>query len=250
MADNASFELKRIRDAITKLNISIKNKLNMFVTSPTYNKYLQDSIVTIRNNRFVIPVKSEYKNNIPGLIHDQSASGKAVFVEPFQIVQLNNEIATLRINESLEIDRILRAFTVRVGGDADNLKQNFDVLTDLDIIFAKALYAHTLRAERPVLNNNGEIVILKGLGSGLGALFISLIIGETLPPAQYIGEMNPAQLNCSPSGNSSRNGPFLFSFLLSCQWKNYRINLIRHCPNPPISRNNPKLLSPKSILSL
>ncbi len=162
MADNASFELKRIRDAITKLNISIKNKLNMFVTSPTYNKYLQDSIVTIRNNRFVIPVKSEYKNNIPGLIHDQSASGKAVFVEPFQIVQLNNEIATLRINESLEIDRILRAFTVRVGGDADNLKQNFDVLTDLDIIFAKALYAHTLRAERPVLNNNGEIVILKG----------------------------------------------------------------------------------------
>ena len=77
MADNASFELKRIRDAITKLNISIKNKLNMFVTSPTYNKYLQDSIVTIRNNRFVIPVKSEYKNNIPGLIHDQSASGVA-----------------------------------------------------------------------------------------------------------------------------------------------------------------------------
>lgn len=163
MADNASFELKRIRDAITKLNISIKNKLNMFVTSPTYNKYLQDSIVTIRNNRFVIPVKSEYKNNIPGLIHDQSASGKAVFVEPFQIVQLNNEIATLRINESLEIERILRAFTVRVGGDADNLKQNFDVLTDLDIIFAKALYAHSLRAERPVLNNNGEIVILKGI---------------------------------------------------------------------------------------
>ena len=162
MADNASFELKRIRDAITKLNISIKNKLNMFVTSPTYNKYLQDSIVTIRNNRFVIPVKSEYKNNIPGLIHDQSASGKAVFVEPFQIVQLNNEIATLRINESLEIERILRAFTVRVGGDADNLKQNFDVLTDLDIIFAKALYAHSLMAERPVLNNNGEIVILKG----------------------------------------------------------------------------------------
>lgn len=162
MADNASFELKRIRDAITKLNISIKNKLNMFVTSPTYNKYLQDSIVTIRNNRFVIPVKSEYKNNIPGLIHDQSSSGKAVFVEPFQIVQLNNEIATLRITENLEIERILRAFTVRVGGDADNLKQNFDVLTALDIIFAKALYAHSLKAERPEINDNGDIVIIKG----------------------------------------------------------------------------------------
>lgn len=162
MADNASAELKRIRDAITKLNITIKNKLNMFVTSPTYNKYLQDSIVTIRNNRFVIPVKSEFKNNIQGLIHDQSSSGKAVFVEPFQIVQLNNEIATLRISESLEIERILKAFTIRVGGEADNIRQNFNVLTDLDVIFAKALYAHSLKAERPVVNNDGIIVIKNG----------------------------------------------------------------------------------------
>ncbi len=162
MADNASAELKRIRDAITKLNITIKNKLNMFVTSPTYSKYLQDSIVTIRNNRFVIPVKSEFKNNIQGLIHDQSSSGKAVFVEPFQIVQLNNEIATLRISESLEIERILKAFTIRVGGEADNIRQNFNVLTDLDVIFAKALYAHSLKAERPVINNDGIIVIKNG----------------------------------------------------------------------------------------
>ncbi len=162
MADNASSELKHIRDAITKINLSIKNKLNMFISSPTYNKYLQDGIVTIRNNRFVIPVKNEYKNNIPGLIHDQSSSGKAVFVEPFQIVQLNNEIATLRINESLEIERILKTFTIRVGGEADNLRQNFDVLTNLDIIFAKALYAHSLKAERPVINNDGIIKIING----------------------------------------------------------------------------------------
>ena len=134
----------------------------MFVTSPTYSKYLQDSIVTIRNNRFVIPVKSEFKNNIQGLIHDQSSSGKAVFVEPFQIVQLNNEIATLRISESLEIERILKAFTIRVGGEADNIRQNFNVLTDLDVIFAKALYAHSLKAERPVINNDGIIVIKNG----------------------------------------------------------------------------------------
>ena len=162
MADNASSELKQIRDAITKCNINVKNKLNMFISSPTYNKYLQDSIVTIRNNRFVIPVKSEFKNNIAGLIHDQSASGKAVFVEPFQIVQLNNEIAELRINESLEIERILKQFTIRVGSEADNLRQNFNVLTDLDVIFAKALYAHSIKAERPVINNCGEIVIIKG----------------------------------------------------------------------------------------
>lgn len=162
MADTASFELKRIRDAITKLNITIKNKLNMFVTSPTYSKFLQDSIVTIRNNRFVIPVKSEFKNSIPGLIHDQSASGKAVFLEPFQIVQLNNEIATLRISENFEIERILKAFTIRIGGEADNIRQNFDVLTDLDVIFAKALYAHSLKAERPSVNDKGIMVIKNG----------------------------------------------------------------------------------------
>lgn len=162
MADNASYELKRIRDAITKINITIKNKLNMYISSATYSKYLQDSLVTIRNNRFVIPVKSEFKNNIQGLVHDQSASGKAVFIEPFEIVQLNNEIASLRINESMEIERILKAFTIRIGGEADNLRQNFDVLTDLDIIFAKALYAHSIKAERPTINNNGEVVILKG----------------------------------------------------------------------------------------
>ena len=162
MADNASSDLKRIRDAITKININIKNKLNMFVTSPTYNKYLQDAIVTIRNGRFVIPVKTEFKNSIQGLIHDQSSSGKAVFVEPFQIVELNNEIATLRISESLEIERILKTFTIRVGGEADNIRQNFDVLTDLDIIFAKALFAHSLKAERPEINNQGEMIIKNG----------------------------------------------------------------------------------------
>lgn len=162
MADNASSELKRIRDAITKCNINVKNKLNMFVSSSTYNKFLQDSIVTIRNNRFVIPVKSEFKNNIPGLVHDQSASGSTVFIEPFQIVQLNNEIATLRINESFEIEKILKQFTIRVGSEADGIRQNFDVLTELDVIFAKALYAHSLKAERPVVNDDGEIVILKG----------------------------------------------------------------------------------------
>ncbi|MDE6566077.1 MAG: Smr/MutS family protein, partial [Clostridia bacterium] len=101
-------------------------------------------------------------NNIQGLIHDQSSSGKAVFVEPFQIVELNNEIATLRISESLEIERILKAFTIRVGGEAQNIRQNFDVLTDLDVIFAKALYAHSLKAERPVINNNGIMIIKNG----------------------------------------------------------------------------------------
>lgn len=162
MADNASAELKRIRDAITKCNLNVKNKLNMFTSSSAYSKFLQDSLVTIRNNRFVIPVKSEFKNNIPGLIHDQSASGSTVFIEPFQIVQLNNEIATLKINENFEIDRILKQFTIRVGGEADNLRQNFNVLTDLDVIFAKALYAHSLKAERPCVNADGEVVIVKG----------------------------------------------------------------------------------------
>lgn len=162
MADNASSELKRIRDAINKCNISIKNKLNMFTSSQTYSKFLQDSIVTIRNNRYVIPVRSEYKNNIPGLIHDQSQSGATVFIEPFQIVQLNNEIASLKISESYEIDKILKTFTVRVGSEVDNIKQNFSVLTSLDCIFAKAIYAHKVKAEKPILNNQGIVDIVKG----------------------------------------------------------------------------------------
>ena len=162
VADNASMELKRIRSTITRCNINIKNKLTMYTTSSAYNKFLQDAIVTIRNNRYVIPVRSEYKNNIPGLIHDQSASGATVFIEPFQIVQLNNEIASLKISESYEIEKILKAFTIRVGSDADNIKNNFEVLTLLDTIFAKALYAHKMGAERPILNTDGIIDIIKG----------------------------------------------------------------------------------------
>lgn len=162
MADTASSELKRIRDAITRCNINIKNKLNLYTSSGQYSKYLQDSIVTIRNNRYVIPVRSEYRSFIPGLIHDQSASGATVFIEPFQIVQLNNDIATLKISEGYEIEKILKTFTVRISGDVDNIKQNFELLTTLDSIFAKAIYAHRLKAEKPILNNNGVIDIIKG----------------------------------------------------------------------------------------
>lgn len=162
IADNASAELKRIRDSIVKCNITIKNKLNSYTSGSTYSKYLQDSIITIRNNRYVIPVKSEYKGFIDGLVHDQSASGATVFIEPFAIIQLNNEIAQLKISESYEIDRILKQFTVRVGGETKNLKQNFNVLTDLDCIFARAIYAHKNKANKPILNTDNDIVIING----------------------------------------------------------------------------------------
>ena len=94
--------------------------------------------------------------------HDQSASGATVFIEPFQIVQLNNEIASLKITESYEIEKILKSFTVRVGSEVDGIKKNFEILTAMDAIFAKAIYAHKLGAERPNININGEIDIIKG----------------------------------------------------------------------------------------
>ena len=162
VADSASSDLKRIRSTITRCNINIKHKLTIYTTSSAYVKYLQDAIVTMRNNRYVIPVRSEYKNNIPGLIHDQSASGATVFIEPFQIVQLNNEIASLKISESYEIEKILKTFTIRVGSEATQITKNFDVLTSLDVIFAKAIYAHKIKAERPELNIKGYIDIING----------------------------------------------------------------------------------------
>lgn len=162
IADNASQELKRIRDSIVKCNISIKNKLNSYTSSSTYSKYMQDSIITIRNNRYVIPVKSEFKSFIDGLVHDQSASGATVFIEPFAIIQLNNEIAQLKISENFEIERILKQFTIRVASETKNLRQNYNVLTDLDCIFARALYAHKYKASKPILNVDNEINIING----------------------------------------------------------------------------------------
>ncbi len=162
MHDRASDELRSIRIRIKKTGEQIKSKLYSYLTSPTYSKYLQDNIVTVRGDRYVIPVRAECKSAIPGLIHDQSASGQTIYVEPMAIVELNNVLKTHILEEQAEIERILRKFTVRVSSSVDQIRESFDKIVRLDVIFAKAYYANATRSVRPIMNENGMVRIERG----------------------------------------------------------------------------------------
>ncbi|MBR3685805.1 MAG: endonuclease MutS2 [Clostridia bacterium] len=162
MHDRASDELRSIRIRIKKTGEQIKSKLYSYLTSPTYSKYLQDNIVTVRGDRYVIPVRAECKSAIPGLIHDQSASGQTIYVEPMAIVELNNVLKTHILEEQAEIERILRKFTVRVSTSVEQIKESFDKIVRLDVIFAKAYYANATRSVRPTMNEKGIVRIERG----------------------------------------------------------------------------------------
>ena len=162
VADNATPELRAIRLRIRKLGDGVKTKLQLFVTSPTYHKYLQDSIVTVRGDRYVIPVKSEFKGAISGLVHDQSASGATLYIEPMQIVELNNELKTEKLNEQAEIERILRNFSTMISAHADRLKASYASIVEMDAIFARAQLAHEMKAVRPDLSEEGELAVKEG----------------------------------------------------------------------------------------
>ena len=162
MSDKASPELRAVRAKIRRLNESIKAKLNEFVTSATYSKYLQDNIVTVRGDRYVIPVKTEFKGAIAGLVHDQSASGQTLYIEPVQIVEYNNELKSCLIEEKQEIEKILKAFTFRISSEADFIACNFATVLTLDGIFARAKYSRFMGGVMPVLNTDGYINIVKG----------------------------------------------------------------------------------------
>lgn len=162
VADDASVELKNIRNRILKTNGQIKTSLQKYVSSSAYTKYLQDSLVTIRNDRYVIPVKSEFKGVIPGLIHDQSASGATLYIEPMAIVEMNNQLKTLLMEEEVEIEKILRRFSTDIGGIAGGLKATTVTIEEMDLIFAKAQYAKKRKCICPKLTNDGIIKIVKG----------------------------------------------------------------------------------------
>ena len=162
MSDNASRNLKLIRDNIKKQNEKIRQKLNSYISSSTYQKALQDNIITIRKDRYVLPVKSEYKHMIDGIIHDQSSSGATYYIEPMAIVNINNEIVSLKLQEQAEITKILQAFTTIISGESDILQQNFDIITALDLIFSRAKLGKELKCNSPILNNEGRINIIQG----------------------------------------------------------------------------------------
>ncbi len=162
IADDASPELKRIRKEIAMKNSAIKNKINSMVNSSETQKYLQDNIVTMRNDRYVLPVRAEYRSMVKGLVHDQSSSGATLFIEPMQIVEMNNQLSTLKIDEKKEIERILYQLSSMIAEIEEPIKINQNILKELDYIFAKGEYAISINAIMPELNDKGYIRIKNG----------------------------------------------------------------------------------------
>ncbi len=159
MSDNASDKLKSIRRKIASTNIKLKEKLASYTRNNSVSNYLQDNLVTIRNNRFVLPVKANFKSFVPGLIHDQSATGSTVFIEPFVVVELNNELHTLQAEEQAEIEFILSEFSKRVFSNAEMLKLALQACTSLDAIFAKYSFSVKNKCYKPELNKDGVVVL-------------------------------------------------------------------------------------------
>lgn len=162
ISDNASPALRSIRRQIVNKNDSIRNKLNSITNSNKYKKYLQDSIVTVRDGRYVIPIKQENKSYFPGIVHDQSASGATLFIEPMAVVELNNELRELEIKEREEIERILKVLSNLVAAESQAIRRNQQILQRLDFIFAKGKLALDMDATKPKLNREGYIDIKQG----------------------------------------------------------------------------------------
>ena len=157
--DKASKELYNIRKKQRNLEQDIKSKLNAYLHSSTYSKYIQDIIVTIRNDRYVIPVKEEYRSQIKGFVHDISSSGSTVFIEPVSVFELNNEISNLKAQENIEIEKILEDLSKLFFPYIEEIKQDIDVIAKLDFIFAKAKYSKVLNGITPKINKQKQIIL-------------------------------------------------------------------------------------------
>ena len=153
VVDSASDKLRGIRNQIRTAESRIREKLENMTRSSNAQKMLSDAIVTIRNERYVIPVKQEYRGVYGGIVHDQSASGQTLFIEPQVIVELNNALQEARVKEKQEVERILMMLTEEVAVEADIVLSNVEVVANLDFIFAKALYAKRIKATKPIVNN-------------------------------------------------------------------------------------------------
>lgn len=157
ISDNASPDLARVRRGIKKISNKIREQLDNMIKSRTFQKYLQSPIVTLRSERFVLPVKSEYRNEVSGLVHDTSSSGSTVFIEPMSVVQANNEIRILKDKEKQEIEKILFLLSEKVGENSSAILKSYWLAVELNVIFAKASLAYKMKACVPKINNNGII---------------------------------------------------------------------------------------------
>jgi len=159
--DSASDLLRTLRHQLRSNESRVREKLESMIRSSNAAKMLSDAIVTIRNDRFVIPVKQEYRGHYGGIIHDQSSSGQTLFIEPQVIVQLNNQLQDIRVKEQLEIERILTELSAKAAEHENDLKVIVDVLANLDFIFAKARYGKKIKGSKPEMNNEGRIILYK-----------------------------------------------------------------------------------------
>ncbi|WP_096202747.1 endonuclease MutS2 [Bacillus sp. FJAT-45350] len=184
--DSASPALRTLRHQIRSYESGIRSKLENITRSSS--KMLSDSIITIRNDRFVVPVKQEYRHSFGGIVHDQSSSGATLFIEPQAVVLMNNQLREARVKEAQEIERILAELTEQVAEHVEELLENVDVLAEIDFLFAKALYSQKIKGTQPILNGDGEISLTKArhplipgeevvpIDVDLGKSFSSLII--------------------------------------------------------------------------
>ena len=181
ISDDASSTLRQIRRSIKATNDRIHTQLSSLVAGSARN-YLQDSVITMRDGRYCLPVRAESKTSVPGMVHDQSSSGSTLFIEPMAVVNLNNELKELFLKEQEEIDRILADLSNRVAENANGIRQDYTVLAELDFIFAKGALALDMNASRPVFNTEGRIRIREGRHPLLDrkkVVPISLTLGDT-----------------------------------------------------------------------
>ncbi len=159
ISDHASTTLYNIRRSLKDKNSSIRDRIGQLMRSSS--KYLQDNLYTMRGDRYVLPVRAEYRSSVPGLVHDQSSSGATLFIEPMSLVELNNEIKELSLKEKAEIERILEELSQEVYSNIEVIKNNESIIYELDFIFAKAKYANELNCELPSISKDGFIDIME-----------------------------------------------------------------------------------------
>ena len=161
IADNASSALSSLRRNRRKLEMEIKETLNKMIHSSNYSKYIMETIVTIKNDRYVIPVKEEFRSQIKGYIHDVSASGSTVFIEPISVFEMNNKISNIKMEEALEIEKILQKLSLLLFPICEELKNTIRLIGYLDFVFAKAKYSISLDAICPFINDKRNINLIK-----------------------------------------------------------------------------------------
>lgn len=159
ISDNASTNLANIRKKQRNIEQDIKSKLNTFIHSSTFSKYIQENVITIRNDRYVIPIKEEFRSKVKGFVHDISSSGSTVFIEPIAIFELNNNLNNLKIEENIEIENILKDLSKLFYPYINELKLDIDCIGKLDFIFAKAKYSRQIKGIKPKINDKKEIIL-------------------------------------------------------------------------------------------